>query len=168
MNTIISINKLIEIFKAWSEFKTPMLNDFGYGPIYDFGTSQQMQYPCMWVDHQTDSTIKILNKSMQPNYSFIVMFLDQINDQTNYNTENGNLSDNRGHIMSDMFQLAQDFISDIVTDFGQIGITIVGDVTATKVEDETQDKVCGWALTIDLQVKHLSCMPSTFDIKSLL
>lgn len=168
MNQIISINKLIEIFKAWSIYKSPMLNDFGYGPIYDYGTSRQMKYPCMWVDHQTDSTIKILNRSMQPNYSFVFMFLDQINIQTNYNMDNANESDNRNHIMSDMFQLAQDFVNDLIIDFTQIGITIVGDVTATKVEDDTQDKVCGWALTIDLQVKHLSCTPSTFDIKSFI
>lgn len=168
MNTIISINKLISIFRSWSEYKTPFLNDFGYGNIYDFGTSRQLNYPVMWVDHQSDNKISISNRSIQPTYSFIIMFLDQINNQTNYNTDNGNSSDNREHIMSDMFQIAQDLVNDIVIDFTKIGVSIQGDVVLTKVEDDTTDKVCGWAMSIDLSIKHISCTPARFNIDELI
>lgn len=155
--SIITINSLIDIFNNWADAKAPLINDFGFGPIWDFGTSRQMKYPCMWVDLETTSSVSVTNKSMVPQYSMIFMFLDKENIQDNVDNINGLRSNNVGHIMSDTFQLGQDFINDLVMTYNQQGIVIVNDVLASKVYDETTDKVYGWSFSITLRTPYINC-----------
>lgn len=154
---ILSFNKVIQIFKIWSENKLGHINSFGYGPIWDFGNSTEIKYPAMWVDLQTDSYLTILNRVIQPTYAFNILFCDQVNRQTNHNNLNGYESDNRQHIMSDCYQLITDFIKFIMNDLSVLGLSILPTVTTTKVEDETQDTICGWVIGIELNVKYFNC-----------
>lgn len=152
-----TINKIVDIFKEWSEAKSPFINDFGFGPIWDFGTSRQMKYPCMWVDLETSSNINITNRKMIPEFNLIVMFLDKENIQDNVDNINGMRSNNVGHIMSDMFQVGQDFINDLILSYANSGFSLVNTVTANKVYDETTDKVYGWAFNFTMQTSVITC-----------
>lgn len=161
MTEILSYNKVIQLFRDWAKAKSPMINYFGYGPVWDIATSHKMSFPFMWIDHQTSSRISVQNRSIQPIYSFVITFMDQINDQPNVKDANGNDSNNVEHIMSDMFQLGQDFINDLMVTYSELGIKIIGDVTYDKVYDEFTDKCCGWFFNIDLQIKHYNCTTTT-------
>lgn len=152
-----TINKIVDIFKDWSIAKAPFVNDFGFGPIWDFGTSRQMKYPCMWVDLETSSNINISNRSMVPEFNLIVMFLDKENIQDNVEDINGMRSNNVGHIMSDTFQLGQDFINDLIISYNGSGFSLINQVTANKIYDETTDKVYGWAFSFTMRTSVINC-----------
>lgn len=157
MSTIKSYNNIIDLFRDWAMNDEDFLKDFGYGPFSDFGTSRQMKYPAMWMDHQPVQTIQVINRVQTPLHGFTIVFVDQINQQDNVNEDNGYLSDNRQHIMSDMFQVAQDFIQFLISRSPANDMIIDGDVSLEPVEDETPDKVCGWKLDIILKTKHFNC-----------
>lgn len=153
---ILTINKIVYLFKQF-QLSNPMLNDFGYGPLWDFGVSRQMRYPAMWTDLQTDSSILISNRNIQPTIGFNIMFCDIVNIQQNYNNTNGYSSDNREHIMSDCYQTGQDFLNYLLNDLKPLGISVADSVTTTKVDDETADKICGWVFGIQLTLRHYNC-----------
>jgi len=154
---ILTFNKTIYLFKQWAILNKGLINDFGFGPVYDFGTSRQMNYPAMWVDLQTDSPLLLENRVMQPTFSFNALFIDKINNEYNINQENGYQSDNRHHIMSDCYQLGQDFLMYIQNTLKPLGLSVQANITTSKVEDETPDKVCGWVFGFQLNVKHYNC-----------
>lgn len=158
---IVTLNQVVKTFKDWSIAQQPLLNSFGYGPVAEFGTSVQMQYPAMWLSLQPgNSSITIANSTLIPNISFTALFVDQINIQDNFNEDNGNLSDNRADIMSDTLQLAQDFLRDIQATYSKLGIVLTGEGSLNPVEDETPDKVCGWMLDFTLKMAYSTCSPS--------
>lgn len=156
-----TINKIVDLFKDWSIAKAPFINDFGFGPLWDFGTSRQMKYPCMWVDLETSSNINILNRQLIPEFNFIVMFLDKENIQDNVENTNGMRSNNVGHIMSDTFQLGQDFISDLILSHAGTGFTLINSVIPNKIYDETTDKVYGWAFSFTMRTSVINCKDSS-------
>lgn len=154
---IISNNNFIDIFKEWADAKAPLINDFGYGPLSDWGNSRQLKYPCMWVTHQPTSTVVVQNKNLTPTHNFTIIFVDQINLQDNTQNENGNDSDNRIHIMSDTQQLAFDFINDTILTFNTFKIIAEPNIVLSPIEDETTDKVNGWSLDISFRTPYLNC-----------
>lgn len=151
----ITINQLVKIFRQWSE-KHKMINDFGFGPVWDFGMSKEMNYPAMWVDFNPSSYYNVSKTNITPSYSFIILFVDKENIQENVLNENGYLSNNVADIMSDMEQLCRDFISFINMNT-KIGISVEGNVNLTNVIDETQDKVYGFSMTLNIRTPFYLC-----------
>lgn len=167
---ILTFNKLVKHLENWRESKSVMIKDFGYGVISDFGNSRQLNYPAMWVDNSVaPSNIVITNRSQVPEVPLSIMFIDRISQQTNVDNENGYLSDNRADIMSDTFQMGQDLVADLVASFQTIGVFIKEgtNVTATPVEDETPDKVCGWLFEIPITLPRIACVSTGFTPSSL-
>lgn len=150
----------------FNDFSTDhlQLNDFGYGPTSDIGTSKNMSFPYLWVTHSQASSIVISNKTQIPEMSLTFIIVDQINNQKNYLDVNGNNSNNTQEIMSDMFQVAQDFIGYIITDLNKYGVKVMDEsMGISPVMDETTDKVSGWSLDLRLKIVYSNC---DYPIKS--
>jgi hypothetical protein len=155
--TIITINQLMSMFKTFSDNHL-QLNDFGYGPTSEIGTSRQMEFPYLWITHRTNSRIEVTNKTIVPELLFTFIIVDQINNQTNYLDENGLDSDNGQEIISDTFQISQDLILYIMTQMNQYGVMLSEDsITMEAMFDETDDKVYGWLLEPTLKLMHINC-----------
>ena len=160
---IISLNQLVDLFKSFAD-RHYFINDFGYGPTSDIGTSRQMDFPYMWLTLDQPSTIRVQNKTTIPDLYFSVLFMDKINIQKNYLDINGVDSDNSQEVLSDMLQLLQDLIVEIETKWGNYGIKIEGDVSCYPAVDETTDKVNGWVGQFLLKIKYANCILPTGDI----
>jgi hypothetical protein len=154
---IISLNRIISWFKQY-QVDNKFLNDFGFGEPYDIGTSRHMKFPYMWVTMNDDSRIIVSNKTGIPVFSFSLLFMDKINDQENFNKENGFESNNESEILSDMIQHLQDLITDIQTYWNQYGVLLDNEVVFFPVVDETTDKSTGINARIILKVRHVNCV----------
>lgn len=157
MTSIISLNQIINLFSSFSQ-QHFFLQDFGYGPTSDIGTSRQMKFPYLWLSLDQNSTISIVNKTAIPTYGITVLLMDKINIQKNYLDINGVNSDNSQEVLSDTLQCLQDLITEIQVNFGNYGLFINGDVSCFPAVDETPDKVCGWVGQFPLKVKHSNCI----------
>ena len=153
---IVTLNEVLNLCENFVS-SHPMISDFGYGPTSEIGTSRQMKFPYIWATHQTDSYIRVANKTAIPELNLMFLFMDQINNQNNTDDNVGEGSDNGTDIMSDMFQLLQDFVIEIETNWGQYGIMITEDVRALATFDETTDKVNGWAGEFSLKLSYTNC-----------
>lgn len=161
---ILTLNQILKIF---SDFATAhdQINDYGYGDASEIGTSRQMKFPYMWVFDDTVSIPTIHQTKNQTNeIGFFINFLDQENDQENFDSNVGFNSDNRQEIMSDTLQLCQDFVTFIQLEGHTWGLSIVdGSVSIDNTYDETTDKVYGRSMSITLRVKHVNCdLPGDF------
>jgi len=155
--TIVTINQIIKMFSDFSDAHL-QVNDFGYGPTSEIGTSRQMEFPYIWTTHRTGSVINTTNKTLIPELTFTFIVVDQINDQSNYLDINGVNSDNQQEILSDTFQISQDLITYISTSLGRYGVMLTEDsITIEPLFDETQDKVTGWIMDVNLKIKHSNC-----------
>ena len=154
-NYIISLNQIIRLMKDFS-LASVFIKDFGFGNTYDIGTSRQMLFPYMWAVPQP-STITNLNKTTIPVYNFSIIFADRINDEVNTFDRNGESSNNGQEILSDMFQVAQDFVTYVNANWGQYGITILETINITPTMDDTDDAVNGWVLDIQIKTKFINC-----------
>lgn len=155
--TIITINQLMAMFKTFAT-DHPQLNDFGYGPTSEIGTSRQMEFPYLWITHRTPSRINVTNRTQIPELLLTFLVVDQINNQTNYLDENGLDSDNGQEIISDMFQVAQDLVTYISTNLNQYGVLLTEDsIDVEPVFDETDDKAYGWLVEPTLKLMHVNC-----------
>lgn len=153
---IITFNQLMKLFNQFQQAH-PQLNDFGYGPTYDIGTSRVMEFPYMWITHEIDSTIQVVNSVIQPFENLTIIFADKLNEQKNILKTNGENSNNGQEIISDMKTVALDLVTEIVKNWGQYGVMIDGDVSTYVVSDETDDKVNGVGIRISLKEKHVMC-----------
>jgi hypothetical protein len=153
---IITINQIIQAFREFSDNHL-MLQDFGYGETSEIGTTQQMNFPYLWVAHTPQSSIQFLNKTMIPTLNFYLFVLDQRNDQFGED-ENGYSSDNVSELMSDTFQIIQDLVHFISTELNQYGVQLQENINVTPVYDETQDKSFGWYIEVQLKLKHVNCV----------
>lgn len=160
---IISLNQIIDLFKDFSN-RHYQINDFGYGPTSDIGTSVQMKFPYMWVTTQQDSIISVENRTAIPSLKFACLFMDKTNIQPNVENINGVDSNNIQEILSDQLQILQDFITEIQVNFSNFGMIIDGDVTCYPAVDETQDSVNGWVGEFSLKLRHSNCITPTGDI----
>jgi len=154
MTYILTLNQIVNLmitFKNGNLF----LNDFGFGNTFDIGTSRQMRFPYMWVTPQP-SSISNENKTNIPSYNFSVIFADRLNDEDNSDGANGEQSNNGQEILSDMFQVAQDFIT-YINSLKTYGVILEDGITITPTMDATDDKVNGWVLDIALKTKFSNC-----------
>ncbi|MCP4761451.1 MAG: hypothetical protein GY870_06690 [archaeon] len=152
---IISLNQIIKLMRDFADANF-FLNDYGFGHTSDIGTSRQMTFPYMWVTPQP-STIENINKVTTPSYNFSIIFADQINDEKNVDNQNGELSNNGAEVLSDMFQVAQDFVTYINANWGRYGIILEDGITITPTMDASDDKVNGWVLDIVIRTKYVNC-----------
>ena len=160
-SNIISINQLIKMFSDFSDSHL-QLNDFGYGPTSEIGTSTQMEFPYLWVTHRTPSTINVTNKTQIPQLTLTFLVVDQINIQKNIEDTNGLDSDNSQEIVSDTFQIAQDLVTYMSVSLGRYGVQLTEDsISIEPVFDQTPDKVTGWILDVNLNLKHTNCVYPT-------
>lgn len=162
---ILTRNQIIKIFSDFADAHD-MINDFGYGDTSEIGTTRQMKFPYMWVyDDATSIDTIHQTKNQTALHGFIITFLDQENEQENFDDNVGFNSDNRQELMSDMFQLCQDFVTFIQTQGHEWGLSLTdGSVTADRTYDETTDKSYGWFINIELRTKHFNCdLPGDFD-----
>ena len=160
---IISLNQVVDLFQNFSE-RHYFLNDFGFGPTSEIGTSRQMNFPYMWVTLNENSVINPQNRTAIPELSFSVLFMDKTNIQTNYLNINGDNSNNVQEILSDMLQVLQDFITEVQVDWGNYGIIFQDTISCFPATDETQDKVNGWVGQFSFKLKHSNCILPTGDI----
>lgn len=158
---IVTINEIIGHFNTFKDGH-PQLNDMGYGPTSEIGVSRQMEFPYLWITHQSDSFIKIsTNKTQIPELKFVMLFMDQVNDEVNTDNVNGEDSNNGQEVLSDMFQVMQDCVGNIISNWGQYGIMITEDVRTFPAFDETTDRVNGWAAEITFTLSHINCTQPT-------
>lgn len=155
---IITLNQLIKLMKTFAA-DHPQLNDFGFGQTSDIGTSAQMDFAYMWVTFENDSTFVISpNKSIIPELNFTILFVDKLNDMKNVSNINGEDSNNGQEILSDMLQVAQDFVTEVLASWSAYGVSFVGDVSAFPVQDATDDKSNGWGIRFALRTKYINCI----------
>lgn len=156
-NRIVTYNEIIELMKSFVE-NHPTLNDFGNGPTSEIATSRKMGFPYMWSTHENDSQFTVNNRSIVPNLSFTLMFLDKVNIQKNVDNAVGDDSNNTQEVLSDCFQYAQDFLAHAVASWGTKGIKFNDDfISAFPIYDETTDNVSGWGLRISLKLTYYNC-----------
>jgi len=154
---IVTLNEILDLFQQFVDGH-PQLRDFGYGPTSDIGTTKQMEFPFMWASHQSDSYIRIGNKTSIPELKIILIFMDQVNIQANVNDAVGQNSNNGQEIMSDMLQVLQDCVVDIQLNYGQYGIMMSEDVRIYPAFDETTDKTNGWVGEFTLKLTQFNCI----------
>jgi hypothetical protein len=159
--SIITLNQILKLMKDFSSAH-PQLNDFGFGQTSDIGTSRNMNMAYMWVTFEQDSNFVIsANKSIIPEMNFTILFVDKLNDMKNVSNINGEDSNNGQEILSDMFQVAQDFVLEVVSNWATYGLSIPVDVSAFPVQDESDDKTNGWGIRLTLRTKYVNCgLPS--------
>jgi hypothetical protein len=156
--TIITLNQILKLMEDFST-NHPQLNDFGFGQTADIGTSRPMDFGYMWVTFENDSLLGIsTNKTIVPEFNFTILFCDKLNDMLNVDVENGEDSTNGQEVLSDMFLVAQDFVTEVVASWSAYGVSINGDVSAFPVQDETDSKVNGWGIRIALRTKYVNCI----------
>jgi len=156
-NRIVTYNEIIDKMRDFVAAH-PNLRFFGSGPTSEIATSEEMDFPYMWATHEQDSNFIISNKNITPELNFTIMFLDKINDQENVENAVGDDSDNTQDVLSDAFQHIQDFLNEVLVNWGLTGISFSEDlITAFPVYDETTDKVSGWAVRIALRMKYYNC-----------
>jgi hypothetical protein len=160
---IISLNQMVDLFSGFAD-RHYFLNDFGFGPTSEIGTSRQMDFPYMWVSLNENSLINPQNRTAIPELSFSVLFMDKTNIQSNYLNINGDNSNNVQEILSDMLQVLQDFITEVQVDWGNYGIIFQDTISCFPATDETQDKVNGWVGQFSFKLKHSNCILPTGDI----
>lgn len=160
---IISLNQIVDLFSGFAD-RHYFLNDFGFGPTSEIGTSRQMDFPYMWVTLNENSVINPQNRTAIPELSFSVLFMDKTNIQSNYLEINGDNSDNIQEILSDMLQVLQDFVTEVQVDWGNYGIIFQDTISCFPATDETQDKVNGWVGQFSFKLKHSNCILPTGDI----
>ena len=148
------------MFRAFKDAHL-QINDFGYGPVSDISTATEMEFPYMWVTHTQPSVINYKRHSQIPSWNFSFLFLDQINQQTNHSEENGLNTDNQEDIMSDQFQIAQDFLIFLGT-LKDYGVMLEEQtINAEPFFDETTDKVSGFVMSISVKTIHSNCVYPT-------
>lgn len=152
---ITTLNQLIDKFKTFAELH-PQINDFGFGPTSEIGTTKPMKFPYLWTSFQTDSTIRVSNNTFTPELRFYFLFMDQISDGGITPIINGEDSDNGQEILSDTFQYLQDFINYLTVSLRNERIKISEDIRCFPAEDDTKDIVNGWVAEIVLRIEHNS------------
>jgi len=160
---IISLNQIVDLFSGFAD-RHYFLNDFGFGPTSEIGTSRQMDFPYMWVSLNDNSSINPQNKTAIPELSFSILFMDKTNIQSNYLNINGDDSNNIQEILSDTLQTLQDFVTEVQVDWGNYGIMFQDTINCFPATDETQDKVNGWVGQFTFKLKHSNCILPTGDI----
>jgi hypothetical protein len=155
LTTITKLNDIVKLFKDFAN-NHPQLNDFGWGMTYDIGTSYKMNMPYCWLTHRASNRITPIGKSQTKYFNFTVLLMDKINIQQNIKKANGFESDNTADVLTRMDLIAHDLIA-----YLQHNLTMAlidGDVSLELAYDETDDKVAGWVLDIQIKQVYKNCI----------
>lgn len=149
-NNTVSINKIVSIFKDLS-IRQKMVNDFGYGPTYNIGASNEMTFPYIWIENNSTTTQRSDNGFKVNLYTFTIFCLDKIN----YG------EDNYDDIISDTHYILDTMIQEIAQHkyYVDMGLSIEGDITFQPVVEAFDDNVNGWQcdITIKQPVRYTPC-----------
>lgn len=163
MTGITTLNQIITWFRQYAE-QHPTLRDFGYGATDMIGTTRPLNFPYMWIASTNSNPITISNHIIQPEFEFLAMFVDALSDQTQVTEENGYASNNEQEVLSDTYQIIQDFIAWLNSSWRATGITLGNVAPAQPVSDTTPDRVSGWAFTFSLKIPYNQCVTG-IDVK---
>lgn len=153
MITYTSLNNIIQDFRSFAN-QDGFINSFGYGEVYDIGTSTSNTYPLMYATNTQASQIDVGNKNITPRLRFTFLFLDRYNIEENNSDENGFNTNNVQEIISDQYFNAFRFLNYISQDrkYNVVNATI--DV----ITDQTKDKLYGARLDIEFRMPlNLEC-----------
>lgn len=151
---ITTLNQVIETIREFAN-DNGFISDFGYGEISDISTTRATEYPLCWVTHTGSSTITLNGRSMTPELNLTVLMLDRVNNEKPAKDENGGYSTNKGDVMSDRFQVCQDLLFYLTTQFK--GSVLADSVSLLPVFDDTTDYSAGWSMTIGLKLQYNNC-----------
>ena len=149
-NNTLSINQIIAIFKDMA-IRNKMITDFGYGPAYNIGASREMNFPYIWVEQSTSTTVRSANGYKELLINFNIYCMDKINmGDSNYD-----------EIISDTHYTLETMISEISQHkyYVDMNLSIDGDVTMEPVVEATDDNVNGWqaSITFKLPIRYTYC-----------
>jgi len=149
-NNTVSINKIVSIFQDLS-IRQEMVNDFGYGPAYNIGTSREMKFPYIWVENGTGTTQRSDNGFKTNLYTFTIYCMDKINfGEDNYN-----------EIISDTHYILDTMVQEIAQHkyYVDMNLSIDGDIQFTPVIEATDDNVNGWQIDITIKqpIRYTYC-----------
>ncbi|EFX61756.1 hypothetical protein DAPPUDRAFT_271961, partial [Daphnia pulex] len=162
----LTLNNILDAFKAYVNTSGSMLVGFGYGPTSEFGRSTQMEFPCLWITHTQASGVDISGdgKAMIPILRISILILDQVTDSKNVKVINGEDSNNGQEIVSDCFQVAQDLIAWVngSANLRQLGVSLYKSENPTidPVFDDTTDRLNGVMLGLSLRLNYNNCVVS--------
>jgi hypothetical protein len=142
-NDTVSLNKIISIFQDLA-IRHEMLMDFGYGETYDINASRQLQYPYLWVEHNSTNIIKSQNGYRTKDITFNIYVMDKINMGDNNYIE----------IISDTHYILETILTEMSQHkyYIDMNINIVSDVQMTPMVEETDSNCNGYMATITLRV----------------
>lgn len=147
---IVTINNINDLMKGFAD-NHMFLQDYGIGQTSEIGVSRQLQFPYLWVTFGDNTQIEVANKTAIPGLDLTIIVADQTNIQET--GDNFNVLDN----LSDCFQIQQDLVTTITSEWGKWGIQISENPKLYPVIDETQDAVNGWAMSLRLKLTHHNC-----------
>jgi hypothetical protein len=152
----LNINVIISKFQQLANTH-PMINSFGYGPIYDLD-GYEMTYPYMWVRNDDSHTLIYTedNKYQAVEFQFILRVGDKVNNQPNIFSANGENSNNGLEIISDTFRILLDILNSIM--MNSLGLfndlELVNDVSIEPFFHEDTGDVNGHQASITLRIKN--------------
>lgn len=140
----LTLNQIIAEFEDLAT-RHKMVNDFGYGPAYNIGASEQMNFPYIWVENESIEIIKSVNGMKEKIYSFNIYCMDKIDmgDTLNYN-----------EIISDTDYILDTYIQEFSQEplYVKNRLSIDGNVSFTPVVEATDDNVNGWMINLRLKI----------------
>ena len=152
---ILKLNDIKNLFEEFAD-KHKELNDFGWGMTYDIGTSFNMKMPYLWVTHRAPNNIIVSGKQQTKEFKFSVILVDKINQQKNIFSTNGFRSDNSGDILNKMDLITHDLIAFLQNKLDKAHVD--GNVSVELIYDETDDKVAGWLMDINIKAIYKNCI----------
>jgi hypothetical protein len=134
----------------------PMVNGFGYGPLYDL-QSINIQYPYMWIINEDPHTINYsdLNTNYSDvEYNFTIRVGDKVNNQPNVYNAIGQNSNNGLEVINDTFLILLDIINTMNSGYLITnGLELIEDISITPFFNEDNGDVNGHQADIVLRVK---------------
>lgn len=151
-----NINVIIGKFQQLANLH-PMINSFGYGPLYDLD-GYQMDYPYCWVRNDDAHTLVFSenNKYQAIEFQFTLRIGDKVNDQPNVYKANGENSNNGLDIIADTFSILVDLLNDIMMDTSGLwsDFELTDDISIEPFFHEDNSDTNGHQALITLRVKN--------------
>lgn len=150
MTNTLSINQIVAIIEDIA-LRQEMINDFGYGQLYNIGASEQMKFPYIWLENNNTTLLKSDNGFKSHSFTFNLYCLDKINFG----------EDNYTEIISDTHYILNTIVQEIAqhTFYIEKGLSLDGDINFFPVVEATDDNVNGWQMTITIKqpIRYTPC-----------